>query len=93
MVQSGAGSGGASDGDGGKVQFLPPPEPEVTLKKLEAMQAKIEKQFNDIIKDEIKPKMGRMSDDIKELQKADEKLQENIETNKEEAEKANDIVK
>tara|TARA_B110000285_G_C14882147_1_gene494426 strand:- start:42 stop:203 length:162 start_codon:yes stop_codon:yes gene_type:complete len=53
---------------------LPPPEPEVTLKKLEAMQAKIEKQFNDIIKDEIKPKMGRMSDDIKELQKADEKI-------------------
>ena len=77
MVQSGAAAGdgdGGGGGGGGKVQFLPPPEPEVTLKKLEAVAAKLEKQFNEIIKDEIKPKLSRLSDSIKELEKADEKL-------------------
>lgn len=93
MVQSGAAAGdgdGGGGGGGGKVQFLPPPEPEVTLKKLEAVAAKLEKQFNDIIKDEIKPKLSRVSDSIKELEKADEKLQENIENNKEESDKAHE---
>ena len=51
------------------------------------------KQLIKIIKDEIKPKLGRLSDNIKELEKADEKIQENIETNKEEAEKASETLK
>lgn len=73
-LQNNMGNIASGGGDGeAKVSFIPA-EPEVTLASLKELKKDLQKEFNTIIDDDLKPKINRMSDRFKDQEKLNKEI-------------------